>query len=141
MQKIDYGFMDRSGYFLRLAASEHDPDNAGDGYDYSFILDADHPIYETDDPAAILDTMIGYQNGRYLSKDGQFGGLPSKYRININDFVPVAFIREMKSVIDGGERIAASMTVRLARFADTSDPESVWLDDVENILDTTGLKR
>lgn len=132
MQQVTYGFMDAKGYFLRVSQVEHDPDNAGDGYEYHFEADADYPIYETDDPAAIIDTMIGRQNFRYLSEAGLYGGLPSQYRIDIADYTPVAFVRSMSPVIEGGDLLPAFLSVRYLRFGDTSDPKSTWLANIDN---------
>jgi hypothetical protein len=144
MQKISYGFMDpNNGRFLRLAYYESDPGDDDMGSDLEFSLDKDFPIYETEEPAALLDTMIGPQNGRYLSSDGLGGCLPLK-RVQTKDFMPVAFVREFRPVIEDGEAIEASMKVRLVRFDNTADPESIWLDDIENRFEpnpNTGLHR
>jgi hypothetical protein len=133
VQKISYGFMNpNDGCFLHVFQYDNDADSDGMGYDLEFSLDEDDLIYETDDAAAIIDTMIGTQNGRYLSEESLFGGLPGQLRIDIKDYVPVAFVRELRPIIEGGEALVTSMAVRLVRFDNTADPKSVWLDDVEN---------
>lgn len=133
MQTIQYGFIDPiNGLFLRVFTHDHDPDNAGIGSDFEFTLDKDYPVYECDQPAALLDIMFGPQNGRYLSQDGLYGSLPTPFRIDIQPFVPVAFIKEFRPVIEGGDAILTSTEVRLVRFDDTSDPGSLWLDDLEH---------
>lgn len=133
MQQISYGFMNpHDGCFLHVFQYNDDATSDGIGYDLEFTIDADDVIYETDDPAAILDTVIGMQNGRYLSEEALFGGLPGKIRVDIKDYVPVAFVRELRPIIEGGEALVVSTTVRLVRFDNTADPKSVWLDDIEN---------
>jgi hypothetical protein len=133
MQKISYGFMNPSdGRFLHAFQFEDDPDDGGMGSEYEFSLDTDYPVYETEEAAALLDTMIGVQSGRYLSQEALGGCLPLSFRISIKDYMPVAFVREFRPVIEGGEALVASMNVRLVRFDNTADPESIWLDDIEN---------
>lgn len=133
MQKISYGFMNpNDGRFLHAFQFGDDPNDGGMGSEYEFNLDADDPLYETEEAAALLDTMIGVQNGRYLSQEALGGCLPLSFRIPIKDYVPVAFVREFRPVLDGGEALEASMGVRLVRFDSTADPESIWLDDIEN---------
>ncbi len=133
MQKISYGFMNPlDGRFLHTFQFEDDPDDGGMGVEYEFNLDTDDPVYETEEAAALLDTMIGTQNGRYLSQEALGGCLPAAFRISIKDYVPVAFVRELRPVIEGGENVIAAMTVRLVRFDNTADPETLWLDDIEN---------
>lgn len=144
MQKISYGFMNPvDGRFLHVFQFEDDPDNCGMGVAYEFNLDTDNPIYETEEAAALLDTMIGTQDGRYLSQEALGGCLPATFRLSIKDFVPVAFVRELRPVIDGGEDVVTAMTVRLVRFDNTADPDSIWLDDIENRFEpnpNTGLQ-
>ncbi|TLX17132.1 hypothetical protein [Rhizobium sp. MHM7A] len=136
MQKISYGFMNpNDGCFLHVFHYEDDPDDGGMGADSEFNLDKFEPIYETEDPAALLDTMIGTQNGRYLSQEALSGGLPMSFRIQIKDYVPVAFVRELRPVVEGGDDLVTSMAVRLVRFDNTADPASLWLDDIENRFD------
>lgn len=135
MQKISYGFMNpNDGCFLHVFQHEDDPDDGGMGADLEFSLDKDYPIYETEEPAALLDTMIGPQNGRYLSQYGLGGCLPLR-RVQINEYVPVAFVRELRPVVEGGEELVTAMNVRLVRFDNTADPGSIWLDDIENRFD------
>jgi hypothetical protein len=136
MQKISYGFMNpNDGCFLHVFHYENDPDDGGMGADLEFNLDRDDPIYETEEPAAILDAMIGVQNGRYLSQDALGGCLPLLFRVQIKDYVPVAFVRELRPVVQGGDDLVTSMSVRLVRFDNTADPGSLWLDDIENRFD------
>jgi hypothetical protein len=135
MQQTSYAFMKPDdGRFLRVYHYEDDP-HSGEGGFYEFSMDHDEPIYETGEPAALLDTMIGIQNGRYLSEEALHRHLPRPFGVHLKYFVPVAFIRELSPVTDGGDTLVRSMDVRLVRFDDTSDPNSIWLDDIENRFD------
>jgi hypothetical protein len=120
---------------FRLTSTDDD----GPGWDTEFSLDQDYPIWETDEAAALLDVTHGPRNRRFLSKEG-LTGLPARL-VLIDDFVPMAFVRELESLIEGGDLLAVSTAVRLVHFENTSDATTVRLDDIGDILSTSNVSK
>lgn len=141
MQKTSYAFLNPdNGRFLRVYSTEREEDCITPYREFTF--DEDEPIYETDEAAALLDIMSGRRNGQCLSREARSEWTPRvtewfKNRLirrkeQFEDYVPVAFIRDLQPVVDGGDLLAVSMSVRLVRFDDPADPESIRLDEIEN---------
>lgn len=131
MQSVTYAFMNPvNGKFLRVYSTENEEDCITPHRELT--LDGDDPIYETEEAAAVLDVMLGRQTGRYISQEARSEWLPT-VNLTIRNYIPVAFIRELEPVVPGGDFLVTSMVVRLVRFENTTDPDTIWLDDVENL--------
>lgn len=137
MQKISYALMNPDdGLFLRVYSTEHEEDCITPYRE--FTLEQDDPIYETNEAAALLDILVGRQNGRYLSGEARSEWIPRmgksliRRNVQIGDYVPVAFVRELQPVVQGGDFLVTSMSVQVVRFDNTADPETIRLVDLEN---------
>ncbi|MNU26929.1 hypothetical protein D3C71_153120 [compost metagenome] len=131
MQKVAYAFMNPgNGKFLRVYSTENEEDCITPQRELT--LDWDDPIYETEEAAAVLDIMHGRKTGRYISREAASDWLP-RVNLSIGNYVPVAFIRELQPVLPGGDLLITSMAVRLVRFEHAMDPDTLWLDDVDNL--------
>ena len=137
MQKISFGFMNpETGHLLRVYSTEHDEDCITPYRE--FTLDKSDEVYETEEAAAVLDIMNRGRASRCISGEARSDWLPRPCRwlvkrdFRIDDYVPVAFVRELEPILEGGDELVTSMNVRLVRFDDAADPESIWFDDIEN---------
>lgn len=125
MQNVTFAFLDpQEGHFLRVTNRQESTSER------MFTLDDDFPIFETTDAKAIID--IRRCDGDNHSLEAKNGKLPNSSLINIDDFIPVAFVREMTPVVPGGEMFASSTVVRLVCFDETFNSDTYWLDDLEN---------
>lgn len=117
MERITYALMNpHTGHFARIF--NHDGDE-GPGYACELTLDSDHDIFETEDPAFLLDIMNGPKDGRFRSKDALGGLLPATFCVPLSDFVTVAMTRRHESVVEGGDLLPVALTVREVKLAET----------------------
>ena len=117
MERITYALMNpHTGHLARIF--NHDGDE-GPGYVCELTLDSDHDIFETEDPAFVLDIMNGPKDGRFRSNDALGGLLPATFRIPLSNFVAVAMTRRLEPVVEGGDLLPVALTVREVKFAET----------------------
>jgi hypothetical protein len=138
MFKDSYGFIDASGRFLRVCLNDEPFDGQESHESAWFTMDADDPVWETDDVAVVLDLLNPWGPLPFLSADGLGGYLPSCHAggsryVDLRQMVPVCFRRTMKAVVDGGDVIPVSTEVFVASFADRRDPKSVVLGSLSEL--------
>lgn len=136
---VTYGFMNlQTGRFLRICRNDEPFDGQEDHADAWFSKDAHDPIWETDDPAVILDILNPWDGRPFLSADARSGSIPVFGwwfdRTELNAMVPIAFQRSMAPVVSGGDPIPVSMSVSGVHFEDKRDPKSVWLVSLETSI-------
>lgn len=134
--EVAYGFMNlQTGRFLRVSRNDEPFDGQEDHADAWFSKDVHDPIWETDDPAVILDILNPWGPLPFLSEDARNSGIPVFGwwfdRNELNSMVPIAFQRTMAPVVPGGDPIPVSMSVSGVHFEDKRDPKSFWLVSLE----------